>query len=31
MTTLLINETPMDIEIGETNEHLYYLYDLKTR
>ena len=29
MTTLLINETATDIEIGETNDRLYYLYDLK--
>ena len=29
MTTLLIHEHPINTEIGETNENMYYLYDLK--
>ncbi len=29
MSVTLINETKTDLEIGETNERLIYLHDLK--
>ncbi len=31
MSVTLINETKTDIEIGETNERLIYLHDLKVK